>query len=491
MGWCSIPRRRRATVIASVGLLALALGPIWAGFPPLVATARAGTPATSSRSRDDSDLQDLADLQARFKAVAARVSPAVVAISASTTTELSPAAGRSEELNGDRLNAFLAKTTRMVGTGFVISSDGYILTNDHVINDAQHLWVTTDDKRVFPALVIGSDPRADLAVLKIPTKDLPAVHFGDGTRVTRGQWSIAIGNPFGLSADGEMCISVGVVSAVGRSLPKLSDRENRLYCNLIQSTAQINPGNSGGPLFDLNGEVIGINTAVIMPQKSLNGVGFAMPIDARLLFIVDELKQGREIVYGYLGVVVGAPTERDRRLAKLDRPIGARVDSIQADSPAIGLFHENDLIVSIDGQVITNSDCFVQSVGNAPVTRAVAIDFIRDEKPITVSVTLGKRQMPVAAVTRENQRLRWGGMVLGAAPVITGAKPAGLMVYGIEPASPFTKLGVREGTVIHTVAGKPVTAVTDMQGIINDTPIEQCDLGFAANLATAVVPVSD
>ena len=307
---CLVVCRRRAISLGSLALIAILFG--WCNLVPPV--ARAGNPTAPA------NLDDLGDLETRFKSVADKVSPAVVAISASSKADDSPAACRVEEMSSDKLQAFLSKTTRMVGTGFIIDSDGFVLTNDHVIDDAEQLWITTDNRKVYPAFVVGSDPRSDLAVLKIPGKNLPTVHLGDGSAVCRGQWSIAIGNPYGLSGDGGMCLSVGVVSAVNRSLPKLSDSENRLYADLIQTTAQINPGNSGGPLFDLHGDVIGINTAVIMPQKSTNGIGFAMPINARLMDVVNHLKRGREVVYGYLGVVVSNPSDHDRELAGVTQP---------------------------------------------------------------------------------------------------------------------------------------------------------------------------
>jgi serine protease Do len=438
--------------------------------------------APASAQTVSADLDDLAALQSRFQSVADRVAPAVVAISASTTPDISPAALRSEEMNPQKLDAFLAKTTRIIGTGCIISADGYILTNDHVIDDAQQLWITTDDKKVYPALVIGTDPRADLAVLKIPAHNLSAVHFGDASHLKRGQWSIAIGNPLGLSGQGQMSLSVGVISATNRSLQKLSDRENRLYLNLIQTTAQINPGNSGGPLFDLSGDVIGVNTAVIMPQKATNGIGFALPIDSHLLSIVRDLKQGKEIVYAYLGVVVDSPTERQWREAHLAEGVGARVDSVEPNSPAVGQLDVDDLILAINSQTISDENSFVQVVGSAPVTRPVQIDLVRDGRRMNITVALGKRPMPVAAVTRDNQRLRWGGMLLGPLPPdYSGGASAGVMVFSIDPASPFTKLGLQPGTVIRSVAGKAVTDMTQLQGIINDVPLERCDIAVADN----------
>jgi S1-C subfamily serine protease len=435
---------------------------------------------------------DLADLETRFKAISAKASPAVVAISASTEADNSPAASRSSEMSSDKLQAFLSKTTRMFGTGFIVDSNGYILTNDHVIDDAEQLWITTDDRKVYPAIVVGSDPRSDLAVLKIPGKNFPTVHMGDGAAVHRGQWSIAIGNPYGLSGEGGMCVSVGVVSAVNRSLPKLSDSENRLYADLIQTTAQINPGNSGGPLLDLHGDVIGINTAVIMPQKQVNGIGFAMPITTRLLDTVKQLEQGNEIVYGYLGVVVSTPSDDERRSAGVQQPIGALVDSTQPQSPADhGVIRISDIIIRVNNQIIDDSDGFARIIGTCSIAEPVEIELMRDRKPVKLHLTLRKRQLPVAAVTRANQRLRWGGMLLG--PAIVKGKSTGLVVVDINPASPFVTRGLHEGSIILSVAGHRVNGVAELQNIINDNPLDRCDFVTAPEngISTAALPTNE
>src|SRR5687767_5370276 len=236
---------------------------------------------------------DLVGLQGQFESLAARLAPSVVAISSACDPVQADNALRSEDLTFAKVDDILNRTTRMVGTGFFIDNDGYILTNEHVVGDSEQLWVTTDDRTVYPAIVVGSDPRTDLAVLKIARTDTPPVTFATSGGLRRGQWTIALGNPYGYAGEGEMGMSVGVVSGTGRSLPKLASQENRLYTNLIQTTAEINPGNSGGPLFDIAGKVIGINTAVILPTKQMNGVGFAMPITTQMLDTVKELKQGR------------------------------------------------------------------------------------------------------------------------------------------------------------------------------------------------------
>src|SRR5688572_20946379 len=326
--------RGAAGVLVLVGLLLSCtnrgLGP--ASGRTAAALAADSTPSIPVQLPDET--LDLAGLQDRFQDVAKRISPSVVAISATDADFNFESAGRADELNPDRLASMLASADRTVGTGFVIDADGYILTNDHVVAHAAQLWVTTDDRKVYPAMVVGSDPRADLAILKVPAKNLPPVRWADPSRLRRGQWSIAIGNPYGLAAEGEMCISVGVVSATGRSLPKLSGKEDRLYSDLIQTTAQINPGNSGGPLFDIHGDVIGINAAVILPQKQTNGIGFAIPANDRVMRIVERLKAGEEVVYGYLGVRASTPTARERRDARIIEEAGAFVEHVEADSPA-------------------------------------------------------------------------------------------------------------------------------------------------------------
>ena len=436
---------------------------------------------------------DAAALEAQFKAVAERVAPAVVAISASTEADDAPASCRAAELNSDKLQAFLNRTTRVVGTGFVLTPDGYILTNDHVVDDAEQLWVTMDDRRVYPAVVVGSDPRSDLAVLKVPGHHLPTARLGDGGHAARGQWSLAIGNPFGLSGQGGMCVSVGVVSAVHRSLPKLTERENRLYCDLIQTTAQINPGNSGGPLFDLRGDVIGVNTAVVLPQHTaagtLNGIGFALPVDDHLRSVVAHLERGDELPYGYLGVIVSDPTDRQRQQSGLADGAGVCVEEVRPDSPAARVLRPGDVILALADRPVTDSGDFVRRVGATPPDRAVAVSVLRDGRPLSATVTLQRRAVPIPAVTRLNQRLRWGGMLL--IPLPPDQLGPGVKVAHVDPASPFARSGVKDGTVLRTVAGRPVRSIVELQEVINDVPLDQCALGTADPSAGATASIRD
>jgi serine protease Do len=463
---------------------------------PAAALAADRVPA-SNASDGFAETLELSGLQDRFAAVAKRVSSTVVAISATEAAFNYESALRADDLNPDRLASLLAGSDRTVGTGFVIDGDGYILTNDHVVAHAEQLWVTTDDRKVYPAMVVGSDPRADLAVLKIPASKLNAVKWADPSKVKRGQWTIAIGNPYGLAAEGEMCMSVGVVSAIGRSLPKLSGKEDRLYSDLIQTTAQINPGNSGGPLFDINGEVVGINAAVILPQKQTNGIGFAIPGSPRVMQIVDNLKRGNEVVYGYLGVKATTPTARERQSAKIADDRGALVESIEPNSPAAAAgLKMGDIVVRFNGRPIRDGDEFIRSVGAAPLDeKGVSAVIVRGDRRQDVTLKLRRREIAQAAVTKEKQRLKWRGLVLGPVPAnwsFPGKKTAtsvGVVVLSVLPDSPFAK-DVTQGAVITAISGKSVAGITELQALLNDFPTgQQCALTFAGQ--DAAKPAGD
>jgi len=464
------------------------------GAAPILSPSSSQPPAV--RVCDTFDVQEL---EQQFEEVARRVSPAVVAISATDTRLDTDDTQRSEDLNAEKLSNVLDTVDRTVGTGFVIDPEGYIVTNEHVVGKAEQVWVTMDDRKVYPALVVGSDPRSDLAVLKIPAHNLATVKFAQGD-ACRGQWAVAVGNPYGLAGGGEMAVSVGVVSATGRSLPKLSGKEDRLYSDLIQTTAQINPGNSGGPLFDIHGDVIGVNTAVILPQKQTNGIGFAMPSDHRLKEIVQDLKEGREVIYAYLGVKVAMPTFHECREAGLAAEAGARVDIVEPGSPADeAKLKVGDIVIKLSDDAVRDADQFVRAVGGTGINAPVQVVVYRGGSTRTVTLNLRRRELTATAVTRDSQRLHWHGLLLGPVPAHwsgsansgSGApntaaaasarkkQAVGLLVIAVDPNCPLAKEGVVQGSVITTVAGKPVSDVTTLQQIINDVPPDKCVFGLA------------
>ncbi|HYE17624.1 MAG TPA: trypsin-like peptidase domain-containing protein [Tepidisphaeraceae bacterium] len=470
--------RRFAVALLGIGAMSLSCGR--APFAPAARQAGASDrPVLAADAGDPADASPLAGLEAKFESLATRLAPSVVAISASTQVLDADDLLRADELNPEKLETLLDRTTRMVGTGLVIDADGYILTNEHVIGEAENVWVTTDAGKVYPALVVGTDPRQDLAVLKIPATGMRPVTFATpDAPLARGQWAIALGNPYGLATAGNQALSVGVVSAIDRALPKLSKKENRLYSGLVQTTCPINPGNSGGPLFDIHGRVIGINTAVILPEKKTNGIGFAIPVTRQLMETVAGLKDGREVVYAYLGVSVVTPTPGQRRAAGLDDASGVRVETVDRASPADGLLKEGDLLVTVDGRTLRDSEQFVRVVGQAPIDRPTDLTVVRDGKPLAVSATLRKRAPMTAAVTRDSRRMRWEGLLVGPVPAhwTGGAKVAaanastGLVVLAVSARSKFAKDGVREGDVITAVGGQTIGDVVDLQKLVNDLP---------------------
>lgn len=472
----AVGMRNRKTCIGAAALIgAGVLGLLAAVVNPFGRAMAERSPSTYIES---ADTMELSGLQKRFEAIATRVAPGVVAISAAATRDESEEMSRTDQITGPKLEAALDRTTRTVGTGFVIDPNGYIVTNEHVVGDAEQIWVTTDDKRIYPAMIVGSDPRSDLAVLKIPATHMQAVKFAAPGGISRGQWTITLGNPYGLAASGQLAMSVGVVSALDRSLPKLSTKENRLYNNLIQTTAQINPGNSGGPLFNLDGDVVGINSAVILPQKQTNGIGFAMPVTDAMLQSIGRLKDGQEIIYGYLGVTVVSPTAHERKKSGIDGNCGVRVESIEPQTPASAALQPDDIVLSFAGQEIVGTDQFIGLVGRSPTDVPSKIKLVRAGKTVETTITVGRRPLPSVAINRGNQRLHWRGMLIGPIPAEAKRLEAGLLVLKVDKSRPDAK-AVAEGSLLTKVAGKPVRTLIELQQIINDTPAEKCSLDFA------------
>jgi serine protease Do len=440
----------------------------------------AAEPANPVRCEQQTDTLQLTDLQSSFESVAKKVAPSVVAISASVNAVDADDAVRSGDMSAQKLTTMLDHVTRTVGTGFFVDPDGYIVTNEHVIGDAQQIWVTTDSHQVYPAVVVGSDPRGDLAILKIPASNMPVVNFAKSGSAHRGDWTIALGNPYGLATAGEMAMSVGVVSALDRSLNKLSVKEDRNYCNLIQTTAEINPGNSGGPLFNVRGEVIGINAAVILPQKETSGIGFAFPVTDHLMDEIAALKDGREIIYGYMGVTVSTPTPHERHTAGVRPECGVSIDSIEKDSPAASVLHPDDIVLSINDQPISDSDQFAYTVGITSIDQPAKLSVVRDGHSMDLNVTLKRRVSTAVAVTRDTQRYRWRGLVLGPVPgnwdFGKSKRPdGGMMVLSVAPSSPLASK-VSVGAIVTSIAGKPLHEIRDLQAILNDTPAENCNI---------------
>lgn len=331
------------------------------------------------------DLADLKALEHAFVKLAEEVRPSVVAI----RTYQSRTSGNPE--------GRLVSVPYSQGSGFVIDSDGFIATNRHVIQDADLVAVILDNGMRYEAVIQQADRRSDLAVLKIDAEGLKAVRWGELNRIRVNQWAFACGNPFGrANQDGKPSISFGVISALGRMMTQrlVGDSETEYYGNLLETSASINPGNSGGPLFNIDGEVIGVVTAIETGAGGTEGRGFAIPIDRNTRRILATLKAGLPVKYGFLGVNVKENERFETGLAVQTGVRGAEIEAIRvSDGPAAkaGL-RPRDVVIEFDGVPVENSDHLVRLVGFTPVGTEASIIYLRGGVKRRTVVVVGDRQ---------------------------------------------------------------------------------------------------
>lgn len=268
--------------------------------------------------------------------------------------------------------------TSSLGSGFIISDDGYVITNHHVVKDAKEIVVRLVDRREFVAEVVGTDPRSDLAVLKIDGKNLPTVKLGDSSELEVGEWVLAIGSPFGF----DHSVTAGIVSAKGRSLP------NENYIPFIQTDVAINPGNSGGPLFNLDGEVVGVNSQIYSRTGGFMGLSFAVPINV-VQSVYKQLRETGRVSRGWLGVLIQDVTRELAESFDMKKPHGALVARVLPDSPAeeAGL-QVGDIVVRFNGEEISTSSDLPPLVGSTTVGSTVPVDIIREGKRKTLRVEI-------------------------------------------------------------------------------------------------------
>ncbi len=340
------------------------------------------------------------------------------------------------------------------GSGFIISKDGLILTNNHVIDKAQTITVTLNDKEQYTAKIVGRDPKTDLAVLKIkPKESLPTVTLGDSQAIRVGDWVMAIGNPFGLTNT----VTTGIVSAKGRVIGAGP------YDNFIQTDAPINPGNSGGPLFNMAGEVIGINTAIFSQSGGNMGIGFAIPV-SMVKSVLPELETTGTVTRGWLGVSVQPVTPELARSFGLRQAQGALVSDVMAEGPAqkAGI-KRGDVIVDYDGKKVDGSAKLPILVASTPVGKTVPVQVIRNGKTTTVNVEIGKLNDQSAAVKPEREDSEWGLSLQYIPPEdrrqmgLSGS--SGVLVAAVVPGSLAADAGIQTGDVILEVNQVPVNSV--------------------------------
>jgi serine protease Do len=419
-----------------------------------------------------------------FTGLVEQTSPAVVNISTrQKMPERSVASGQMPDMDGlpPQLREFFEhsipkgqrtpkgdrqREAQSLGSGFIISSDGYVLTNNHVIEGADEIIVRLSDRSELKAKLIGTDPRTDVAVLKIEGKDLPIVKIGDSNKLKVGEWVLAIGSPFGF----DHSVTKGIVSAKGRSLP------NDTYVPFIQTDVAINPGNSGGPLFNMAGEVVGINSQIFTRSGGFMGLSFAIPIDVAM-DVANQLKTGGKVSRGWLGVVI---QEVNKDLAEsfgLDKPAGALVAQVLDNGPAAkGGVQVGDVILSANGQPIVMSADLPHLVGNMKDGSKADLEVIRDGKRQTLSVTIGalpdegqEMGIPEEGIERSSNRLGVSVVELTAEQKKSLDLKGGVVIKEVEDG-PSSRIGLQPGDVITHLNNQAITSAKNFTDVAKDLP---------------------
>ncbi len=351
-----------------------------------------------------------------------------------------------------------------LGSGFILSPDGYILTNAHVAQDADKIIVRLSDQRERPAKLIGVDEMTDVALLKIEDENLQAVKIGDSDALEVGEWVLAIGSPFGL----ERTATQGIVSAVGRNLP------SGTYVPFIQSDVAVNPGSSGGPLFNLRGEVVGINSQIYSSTGGYMGLSFAIPIKLAMQ-VVEQIKSTGEVTRGWLGVLLQAVNNDLADAFKLDRPRGALVAQILPDSPAASAgFKQGDIILRYGGEPVEDSSQLPRMIGVTPVGKTVAMSILRNGEPLEIKATIARLeaaeeavstmdehsdpllQITVADLSNEQRR----GL---------GADERGVLVATLDEG-PAANAGLYPDDIILEINYKPVKSASQFVELVKELP---------------------
>jgi len=345
-----------------------------------------------------------------------------------------------------------------LGSGVIVTQDGYIITNNHVVEGADELDVSFPDKRTFKAKVIGTDPKTDVAVIKIDASNLPALPWGDASQLEVGEMVLAVGNPFGLS----QTVTMGIISAIGRANVGIVD-----YEDFIQTDAAINPGNSGGALVNLKGELIGINTAIFSRSGGYMGIGFAIPSTMAKSVMQSLIKHGK-VIRGWLGVSIQDVTPDLAKEFGATENTGALVGDVMEDSPASkAKLERGDIITAYNGVSVRDSNHLRGLVAETSPGTTARLSVLRDKKPLDLTITIGELPKELAKASRDGsgkgEHALAGITVENARQSGRSKSSSGVVVTDIEPESQAERAGLQKGDVIREINRKPVKDVKDFE----------------------------
>lgn len=430
---------------------------------------------------DDNSVSALTSIDQAMEAVASRVTPAVVNISVTAKSQDHAA------LNSDQLqnlppgfaqffgNGGMPQQPQIehgIGSGVIISPDGYIVTNGHVIDGATQIKVTLNDRRVLPAKLIGVDKLTDLAVVKVDANNLQSIAWGDSGKLHPGQTVLAFGSPFGYF---QFSVTRGIVSAVDRPNPYSDDA--RKPGGFIQTDAAINPGNSGGALVNSHGELVGINTFIISNSGSFAGAGFAIP-SQMVRSTAEQLIKNGKVEHGYLGISLNDVTPDNAKFFKLDEAYGAIVSQVTPDSPASrGGLKQGDVVSQINGKKIANGSALQMAVSQLTPGTNISLGVMRDGKPVSVNLTVGQFSKNSEVAENGADKPQRGKLGLAVGDLTSDARQQinapdelkGAVVQSVRPGSPAEDAGLQPGDVILEVNRKTTASAKDFVGEVHSS----------------------
>jgi serine protease Do len=471
--WKSIVDRRLVLPVLALAMMAGLGG--YELFKP--AGADAATAAPAAAPLDDNTVGALLSLDRAMETLAAHVTPAVVNVTVTARSKAMPLEGQDQDqlqqFFGPFGNPFGQRMQREpqiehgLGSGIVLSPDGYIVTNNHVVKDATDIRVTLNDRRVLPAKLVGADPMTDLAVIKVNASNMASLPWGDSTALHPGQTVLAFGNPFGF----RFTVTRGIVSALNRANPYSDDP--RKPGGYIQTDAAINPGNSGGALVDARGQVIGINTFLISPSGSFSGMGFAIPAEIARPTVQTLIKYGK-VDHAYIGVSITDVTPENAKFFHMDQTVGAVISQIEPDSPgAKAGLKIGDVITGVNGHQVSDAGHLQMIIGQERPGSKVNLELMRDGKTMTVPVTVdtlhgGRNGQSSGNSSTEHGKARWGIGLSNVTPELREqlqlpGEVHGAVITNVQPGSAADNAGLARGDVIVEVNRHKVETSADVQ----------------------------